>query len=1221
MRRNLLLAVGFASLGLGALPPPRALADDAALARVLAGSENESRARWEARLPELLDAFARDPDSPYAHSTLRAIGSLVDECRGRDAAERILEPFLTPGLRDGEIDEALRDVLVQRARMRGDFDKARSYEDARGYLRRFAAAGPFAWSDATLVHRRFGPEDGTLDPKATWEGSQRRVGWVELPTDPDGAWIDPWSRLRGAGAGVWYAVCRVKSSGTRAAALKVYCRDSFKVIVNGREAIVADRERDEVPETVWGDATLVDGWNRVLVKVTGRSTFALKVCDPETGRPLAGLEEGDPLVAGACPEPGAEPAARRYRTPVERVVSECLDASMTDPARISAAAGIAADDGRRWDAWKLHQKAAEAAGGADPVLAANIRARRGVFLSGFQPLPPVQRKLEAQRELKAAQALLPEHVGAAVRLAEYENEDDHPDRAVKALRASVAQGPSVNALMSLARIARQRGWEAESVEAASKALEVQPDATWVMEFLNDVDRRLADHEAVGRRLVSILAIDRNDAGAEQALAAAHRAQGRHAEALKIYQDLAARWPHAPGWRRQVAATLGAMGRDADALAAWKALEPELPNDEGIPRQIGELLELGGDPAGALDAYRRSLAVEPFQPNLWRVVARLEGRAEDFAAGWEPDVAQILADLPSTEELKKKHPKAVAVTVLDHMVTRVHPDGTARSYVHMIYKVLDEKGVEKYETLRGGGELSVVRAILPDGTVTTPSGLGGTSYNMEGLVPGTVLEIRYAMNENAGRRGWQGTGFWFQDTEIDQNPNPVTLSRLVLLTPDGMRLTPRKRNFAAAPRVEAKDGWTVTIWENHDAPVLESEDNRPSDDEIFPKVDYTPLPEFDDAAWELYRRRTDSRGSPMIDDAVRGCVTAGMGDSEKLRAIYDFVNREIQGNSASGQGATSVLLEKGGDRGLLFEAMIRTAGISYSMGRALPWNGEGRDLSDQQADAFSGPFLWIEPRDAAPFPFFMLGHHAPFGLVPEAYRGSAAFLLDETGGRITRLPDGGPGTDDGSTFAIRLTPDPESAEISGTIHYRSPNGYGFKRTLVDMAADDRRKFAEGQISRWFASPKLESYELPNLDARGEPLDVVVKGTMSTYVVPQGALHVVSLGLQPTGLTRRFVDKAVRQFDLVLRQRDDRVDEFTIDLGGAWEVASLPADCIAVHDVGVYSLTWRQSGDVIRVRRERHLHPARYRADAYPEFVAWCKSVDDAEERKLELRKVK
>ena len=56
--------------------------------------------------------------------------------------ETALDPVLARGVADGDVDEKLRDVLTARAEARGDWDRAKGYGQNRGYLRRFAVAGP-----------------------------------------------------------------------------------------------------------------------------------------------------------------------------------------------------------------------------------------------------------------------------------------------------------------------------------------------------------------------------------------------------------------------------------------------------------------------------------------------------------------------------------------------------------------------------------------------------------------------------------------------------------------------------------------------------------------------------------------------------------------------------------------------------------------------------------------------------------------------------------------------------------------------------------------------------------------------------------------------------------------------------------------------------------------------------------------------------------------------
>jgi hypothetical protein len=274
-----------------------------------------------------------------------------------------------------------------------------------------------------------------------------------------------------------------------------------------------------------------------------------------------------------------------------------------------------------------------------------------------------------------------------------------------------------------------------------------------------------------------------------------------------------------------------------------------------------------------------------------------------------------------------------------------------------------------------------------------------------------------------------------------------------------------------------------------------------------------------------------------------------------------------------------------------------------------------------AGVFGMPFLMLQPKGSAPIPFVMMSRLSPMGLLPDAYRGSACFLATESGGSISRLPAGGPDTQDFSEFEIRLGADAKSTKVAGSLHFRGAEDYETKRGVMEAPEDDRKKWAESTFNRYFSSPSLEKVEFPGLEKRGEPFEMRLSGTMSNYVQAQGDSYVVSLGLPRIGMSQRFVERAERVYDMVINTRDDRLDEFTVYLGDAFQVKSVPDDQVVFHRLGTYSLTWRDLGDRVVVRREAHLHPARYRADEYKAFVAWCKSIDDAEERKLELRKVK
>lgn len=1195
-------------------PAAMVQAAEAEVVQAMTASENEARGDMQAWTEELLAAVETAPDSPAAAVALWKIYRLMDSIDRPEVVEQRLQPLLTRGVRDGDLDELLRDILWDRARTRGDFAGAAAVGVNPGFLRRWAVIGPFGASNDAMVHKRFAPEAEVLDMQAAHDGTRGKVRWAPLLQRTETAFADPYEQLRQGGAAVAYGLSAVESATPRDVAVKVLCSGTFQVWVNGHSVALGDRSQELTPDALWGTARLAAGTNRVLVKVVGDTSFAVKLCDPETGLPLDGLAEADPMVSFDLPEvaPGNP---RLYRTPAERLIA----GGASDAGSLTVAALMADETGRSWEAYTLFERAVGAVMGATPTQQANVHAAYGRFLQDFEELPAVDRKLRAKAQFEAAVAADPMHLSANLRLAAFQNEDDHPERAMAALEQYVAKNPAAAVFFEMASIARARKWDKETIEYAEAALGVMPRMAAAEQILADFDSRYGNWDAYARRQQRLLEIDADDTRAAQRLIRVLQDTGRTDEALEWLATLADRHHTAIGWRREYAQVLRRLDRLDESLAQWRRLAELVPAEERYPREIGELLEIQGDGAGAIAAYEDSLEREPYQPLLWRRLQRLRGENEDFAQSFEPSAVELIDALPSTEELIELYPEASAVTVLDHMVTKVHPDGSSTSYVHMIYKVLNEKGVGKYGDLDNSGELIEVEAIQPDGTVMHPTGLRGSTYNVEGLVPGTLLRHRFLVHSRGGPKGFDSQLFYFQDHNFRQNPNPVQLARWVVLAPEDMKLTPRTRNYVGEPEVRSVAGFTATIWEQRDQPRIEPERNMPDADEIVPLVDYSTPPTFEDANWDYLSSWARTWPTPLIEERLAEVVTDEMSDLEKLHAIYDFVNAEITGDFGGGNTATAILLEKAGNRSTLFEAMIRAADIPFRRGRAMVYEGEGMDVTDFDSGAFRSPFLWLEPRGADPIAFFMAARSTPFGLVPEWFRGSFAYLASPEGGEIIELDEGGPDISIGVHFDIRLGAEVADTTIAGQMILRAPSMYRLKKQLMEATEDTRAKFAESQLSSYFANPTLTRHEFPRVEENGVPPEIRLEGTMPNYLTQQGDVYVAGLGLPPTDMAGTYVGRDSRKFDLVLTGRDDGVEEFTIHLGDAFRVRSLPEDHVTLHALGTYSLTWRQDGDVIRVRRERHFRPARYTPEQYAAFVAWCKEIDDAENRKLELVK--
>src|SRR5262249_37594357 len=144
-------------------------------------------------------------------------------------------------------------------------------------------------------------------------------------------------------------------------------------------------------------------------------------------------------------------------------------AKSSDAAERAATAYLDSDEGRTWDAYRAWKDAADAAGEAKTAFAANVHAGFGRFLANLREFPEVHRKLRAKEQFAAAVAAWPHHNSGAVRLASYFDEDDHPEKAVAALREQIKALPTSRSWFEMATICRKRQWEHEAVDAANEA--------------------------------------------------------------------------------------------------------------------------------------------------------------------------------------------------------------------------------------------------------------------------------------------------------------------------------------------------------------------------------------------------------------------------------------------------------------------------------------------------------------------------------------------------------------------------------------------------------------------------------------------------------------------------------------------------------------------------------------------------------------------------------
>jgi len=303
-----------------------------------------------------------------------------------------------------------------------------------------------------------------------------------------------------------------------------------------------------------------------------------------------------------------------------------------------------------------------------------------------------------------------------------------------------------------------------------------------------------------------------------------------------------------------------------------------------------------------------------------------------------------------------------------MITRVYEDGSSRSEIHQIYKILDKKAVEELSRWPMPGRIQTLKILEPDGTVLEPLDAEGRRvFNLPGLDAGSLLVSRQTLFEAADAGAPIRLGrFFLQDS---RGLSPFLFSRYVVAVPKGLELVLEKTLPEAfeEERIE-EDRATVHVFTARHVPVVEPENMMPPEEEAFPNVLL-----YQRSDWTRVSQRLANGHFPslMPSEELRKKaeeITAGMeGCMDKARAVYAFVNDHVKEDRGSSD-ATQVLLEGQGDRLSLFMALIKAAGLScelYHCGFRPGYLSEPEDWSDVTETLLPNKLVRIFPPDGAP----------------------------------------------------------------------------------------------------------------------------------------------------------------------------------------------------------------------------------------------------------------
>jgi len=1190
------------------------------LTRILAQPE-EIRSHEAPMFEAMLAELREDPNAPLLELVLMRLHALA---RARSMRETLLAEVDT-ALESATLEPFHRSLLaaerLQLERILGEVDP----DDEARFLRRIPprwwVAGPFGIRGADCLDWRFPPEaiaasdsvdlagaGATAEDAVETPGGER--SWKEIERPARFASV-PLSRVVDTRFGAAYAVTQVRSPTTRSAMVEIGCASSIRVWWNGSEILYQDRDRGDEAILNRIEVTLREGWNRILVKVTGNGSerFYLRIYGPK-GAELDDLEPAStPTLEPVPPAAPGEPAARPFRD--DLVILEEARGGASDPFVLAARAWLRLARGEVTESADLFRRAAEVAPDSP-----HFAIYAGAGWARARHLPETQARHLARQAYQHALDLDPSCVPALTWFAYDRQQEGDTTEAFHLLERAAAAAPwNVDVDLMLAELCSVSDWTKEREEILERARAKAPDDPKVLMEIADFHMDEGRVERAIEFLEASLAADHDQPERRVDLALLYQRLGRSERAKAILAEELADQPASPGARLRLAELL-ASEEDVDGARALLEEGTELfPTNGRLLRELGDLHTAHGRPEEAVRWYAKLLAMRPAEHEVRDELARMEGvAAEPLFDEFRVDSAPLLA---LDEDWASRYPRAASVALLDDLILRFYSDGSGRMVTHQIFRILSEEGVEEHGTVAPGGTILEMRTVRPDGQVLEPITLSGDRYTLPGLEIGACAEWRTETRiPNLAGLPLRMPTFYFQDPD---SKSPFVRSRYVIIQPRDLALRHVVRNFPWRPVILERGDDIVTIYDVHDLPLLEPEPYMPDPTENVPQVTLVEAESWKELN-QTFRLESKVTVTPEVRRKAAEWVDGVAGESAQAHALYERIDDWVRDPRGSSD-ATETLVLRAGNRLVLFMAMLEAAGIDYRYGRAR--RSPELDLEDPRwdwlrEDLFPNPLVRVQPDDG-PSVWVVPGPPGqPYGTIPSSFYGSPAFLVDDDEGTIDYLP-AAPMEDE-----IRIVSDvdltPVGLGFEAQIRLRLPPSMaGFLRDQLRNASSVQKRGLGANLAQgYLPGTRLEEVRFLGLEeeVKEGPIFVEAKVTAESVQMQSGQnLMALRLGFPLLNLVGRFSTPGERTHPFLLDGYDYRLDRLRIHLGENYRAASLPADLETDPMLGPYRLDVRPIDGGMEVVREVSFHPVRIPPERYPAFLEACRRIDDREAERI------
>lgn len=602
----------------------------------------------------------------------------------------------------------------------------------------------------------------------------------------------------------------------------------------------------------------------------------------------------------------------------------------------------------------------------------------------------------------------------------------------------------------------------------------------------------------------------------------------------------------------------------------------------------------------------------------------------------------------------KYPDDAFVFLLDEGVYRIEPDGRHSRTIRQVVQILKEQGAAVYRERQfaydpGHQRLTVhwMRVVKPNGEVVSaepaqvqesdvPASMQTPVYvdtkvrrmSLSGLEPGTILDFSFTTEE---LKPFMPGEFYFPWVV---NPStPVVRSNLVVDVPAGFKPRILERNLDFKRRETVSNGRRLYAWTTSKPERIKPERFVP--DSLSPWMRVTVSPPFEWAAigrWYVPIARDAYAIGPLAEAKMASVLAGARSLDDSIRSLHRWVAQDIRYVAiALGRGgyvprrADTVVRTGFGDckdKTMLFLSALRKIGV---MGYPVLLNIAGGEQKESPSLGQFNHMIAAVKRGSGYQFADLTAELYPFGKLPRSEQGNLAVIVKETDAEQVTLPESPLASGRIETVvAGRLS---EDGIFSGSLEQAAQGELEMSMRAFFQAPMDsarRQGFARAIARTFFDRAEADSLQAFDGKDFSVPAKLKMRITRAPVVTRAGDVQLFANPMRPntfyTRMAEDLEDEPPRKFPIETSKIVSLMETHTtvtIKLPSGWR-AQLPKDVSLSGPVGNYSVTYKQTGDELRMERTVSGTKQVLPASRMTEVIAWLKAAGSEDGKVIVLQ---